>query len=280
MARLRITHTIDFDYVSQIAASYNEVRVSPYGFGEQMLLSHQVSVDPAVRTRESVDCFGTRVHEFEIQQPHSGLSVRADSTVVVTRGAQQPQEPISLKEVTRRSRLDLILAESLTCTPLTAAPDEVAELASGLVDRHNVGASALSIAQEVASRIEYVPGVTTVHSKAYEVWEQGKGVCQDMAHVVIGALRSVGIPARYISGYLHPSKEPEAGVTVEGEAHAWIEFYAGKWIGFDPTTATMIGERYVMVGHGRDYRDVPPVRGVYDGVGGSKMDAKVEITLL
>ncbi|MGO1320844.1 MAG: transglutaminase family protein [Galactobacter sp.] len=280
MARLRITHTIDFDYESQIAASYNEVRVSPHAFGEQMLLQHRVSVDPAVRMRESVDCFGTRVHEFEIQQPHDGLSVRADSTVVVTRPDHQNAERISLKEVTRRSRLDLILAESLICTPLTAAPDEVAELASGLLDRHDVGSSALAIAKEVASRIEYVPGVTTVHSKAEEVWDQGKGVCQDMAHVVIGALRAVGIPARYVSGYLHPSTAPEVGVTVKGEAHAWIEYYAGSWLGFDPTTTAMIGERYVMVGHGRDYRDVPPVRGVYDGVGGSKMDATVEITLL
>jgi transglutaminase-like putative cysteine protease len=280
MARLRITHTIDFAYEHQIAASYNVVRISPSSVGDQMVVNRHVSVDPSVRLRESVDCFGTTVHEFELQRPHDGLSLRAESTVVVSRGATPRPEPISLAEVSKAALLDLGLAEALSYTPLTSPAEEVQELAAQLLDPDDVGGSARAIAERLSSQIEYVQGVTTVHSHAEEVWEQRKGVCQDMAHVVIGALRQVGIPARYVSGYRHPSHEPQLGVPVSGESHAWLEYFAGDWIGYDPTDRSEIGERHVVVGRGRDYGDVPPVKGVYDGIGGSTMRTDVEITLL
>jgi len=122
-------------------------------------------------------------------------------------------------------------------------------------------------------------GVTGVHSTAREAWKERKGVCQDITHLALGALRAVGIPARYVSGYLHPIPDAAIGVTVAGESHAWLEWFCGdEWRGFDPTNLIDIGDRHVLVGRGRDYNDVPPLRGVYAGPFGSTLFVSVEIT--
>jgi transglutaminase-like putative cysteine protease len=117
-----------------------------------------------------------------------------------------------------------------------------------------------------------------VQSTAREAWEQGRGVCQDITHIVIGALRHVGIPARYVSGYLHPKPNAAVGETVTGESHAWVEWFCGEWRGWDPTNLIDIGDRHVLVGRGRDYRDVSPLRGIYAGPFRSKLFVRVEIT--
>jgi transglutaminase-like putative cysteine protease len=121
-------------------------------------------------------------------------------------------------------------------------------------------------------------GVTGVHTTAAEAWAGRRGVCQDIAHLSLGALRSVGIPARYVSGYLHPLPDAAIGQTVAGESHAWVEWFCGTWRGFDPTNLIDIGDRHVAVGHGRDYNDVAPLRGVYTGSYGAQLYVKVEIT--
>ena len=138
--------------------------------------------------------------------------------------------------------------------------------------------AALAVCNAVRDAVEYVPGATGVHTRAAEAWEQRSGVCQDIAHIAIGALREVGIPARYVSGYLHPRPTAEVGVAVTGESHAWVEWFAGEWQGFDPTNNIEIGDRHVLVGRGRDYNDVPPLRGVYAGPGKSQLKVKVTIT--
>ena len=126
--------------------------------------------------------------------------------------------------------------------------------------------------------MEYVSGVTAVSSTAAEAWESRKGVCQDIAHVAVGALRAAGLPARYVSGYLHPRADAPIGETVVGESHAWVEWFSGRWHGYDPTNQLEIGDRHVRVGHGRDYTDVAPLRGVYAGAAGSELFVSVSIT--
>ena len=117
-----------------------------------------------------------------------------------------------------------------------------------------------------------------MHSLATEAWNTKIGVCQDFAHVTLGALRAVGIPARYVSGYLHPAKEPKIGEKVVGESHAWVEWFSGDWYGYDPTNMLEIAERHVLIARGRDYRDVSPLRGVYAGAGANGVFVTVEIT--
>jgi len=138
--------------------------------------------------------------------------------------------------------------------------------------------AARAICDWVHEKVEYMSGVTGVHTTAAEAWQDQRGVCQDIAHLALGALRTAGIPARYVSGYLHPVPDAQIGETVAGESHAWVEWFDGGWRGYDPTNAIEIGDRHVIVGRGRDYTDVPPLRGVYAGPASSRLFVTVEIT--
>jgi transglutaminase-like putative cysteine protease len=138
--------------------------------------------------------------------------------------------------------------------------------------------AAREIAETVGKAVEYVQGVTGVQTTAADAWSKKHGVCQDITHITLGALRAVGIPARYVSGYLHPRPDAPIGETVTGESHAWVEWFSGSWHGYDPTNLIEIGDRHVLVGRGRDYRDVAPLRGVYAGPFTSSLFVRVEIT--
>jgi transglutaminase-like putative cysteine protease len=105
-------------------------------------------------------------------------------------------------------------------------------------------------------------------------------VCQDFAHLSLIILRSIGIPARYVSGYLYPDRDPGIGDTVDGQSHAWIQAWTGVWWDYDPTNDAEINEQYVSVGVGRDYSDVSPLKGIYSGEGATDLDVIVEITRL
>ncbi|MGN6721228.1 MAG: transglutaminase-like domain-containing protein, partial [Marmoricola sp.] len=115
-----------------------------------------------------------------------------------------------------------------------------------------------------------------VATKASEAWAARSGVCQDYAHLVVGALRHIGIPARYVSGYLHPSTSPTVGRVEVGESHAWVEWWVGEWIAHDPTNDADVTDRHMIVGIGRDYADVPPIKGI---VAGSPVAADLAVTV-
>ena len=125
-----------------------------------------------------------------------------------------------------------------------------------------------------------MPGSTGVRTSAQEAWSLRKGVCQDIAHLTLGMLRAVGIPSRYVSGYLFPLAGGEVGDTVAGQSHAWVEWWCGDWVPFDPTNGVPIGARHVTVAHGRDYADVTPLKGVYHGAPSTGLGVTVEITRL
>jgi transglutaminase-like putative cysteine protease len=128
--------------------------------------------------------------------------------------------------------------------------------------------------------VAYRPGSTGVATSAGEAWDLGTGVCQDIAHVTVGLLRSVGLPAAYVSGYLHPKASAGIGETITGESHAWVEVWLGSWWGYDPTNRIPTGERHVVVGRGRDYGDVTPLKGIYSGVSSHSLGVVVEVTRL
>jgi transglutaminase-like putative cysteine protease len=119
-----------------------------------------------------------------------------------------------------------------------------------------------------------------VHSSGLDALREGKGVCQDFAHLSLILLRAMGIPARYVSGYLHPKADATIGETVQGESHAWIQAWTGSWWHYDPTNDAEINEQYISVGYGRSYADVTPLKGIYLGQGSSDLDVVVEMTRL
>ncbi|MFE5408970.1 transglutaminase N-terminal domain-containing protein [Microbacterium sp. NPDC056569] len=278
MKRLRIEHQTGFSYQGDVTASYNEARMLPGSTDSQFVLNSSLDIEPSTSVNQYVDYFGTRVAAFDVLSPHSSLTITARSLVEVR---PRPLEHIDVTwdGLAREAARSLETVEQMSQTRRTRPHEEVAELARSIAAEHDhPGRAAHAIAVAIGDAVEYMHGITGVHSTAAEAWEARKGVCQDMAHIALGALREVGIPARYVSGYLHPRPSAEVGVAVTGESHAWIEWFAGEWQGFDPTNNIEIGDRHVLVGRGRDYGDVPPLRGVYAGPFKSNLHVKVTIT--
>jgi transglutaminase-like putative cysteine protease len=278
MKRLRIEHETGFSYPGDVSASYNEARMLPGSTDSQFVLSSSLDIDPSTSVNQYVDYFGTRVAAFDVLSPHGALTITARSLVEVReRPIEHPD--MTWDDLKRSTSRSIETVEQLTQTRRTMPHPEVAQLAEGIAQQHqNPSEAAHAIAVAVGDAVEYMSGITSVLSTASEAWEARKGVCQDIAHITLGALRSVGIPARYVSGYLHPRPNADVGEPVTGESHAWVEWYADQWQGFDPTNNIEIGDRHVLVGRGRDYNDVPPLRGVYAGPFKSQLHVKVTIT--
>jgi transglutaminase-like putative cysteine protease len=144
-------------------------------------------------------------------------------------------------------------------------------------DSAKPGDYARAVVALIHDEVEYVTGSTHVESQASEAWAARSGVCQDMAHLAVGCLRDAGIPARYVSGYLVPRATAEIGHPVSGESHAWVEWWDGEWVGYDPTNGIGVNNHHVVVAHGRDYADVTPLRGIFTG--GSTLDLFVEVEI-
>jgi transglutaminase-like putative cysteine protease len=125
-----------------------------------------------------------------------------------------------------------------------------------------------------------MPRSTGVQTGAQEAFDKCQGVCQDIAHLTVALLRETGVPARYVSGYLFPKPDAEPGEEVTGQSHAWVEYWTGEWAACDPTNDTGVGQRHVVVAAGRDYADVPPLKGIYHGAPSRTMEVTVALTRL
>ncbi|MEO8261577.1 MAG: transglutaminase family protein, partial [Pseudolysinimonas sp.] len=235
MNRLRIKHITGFHYNGEVTASYNEARMLPVSSDGQLVLYSNIEILPISSSHSYVDYWGTRVSSFEILTPHSELSLTATSLVEV-RPREHPEHRLTWETLADRIELKTEYVEQLEQTPRTAPPAEVVEIARDIVTTAATPCdAALQICEAIGDRIEYMSGVTGVHTTAAEAWDQKRGVCQDITHLALGALRSAGIPARYVSGYLHPKPDAAIGETIAGESHAWVEWFCGDWRGFDPT---------------------------------------------
>jgi transglutaminase-like putative cysteine protease len=277
VSRLRIRHSTGFRYPGKVVQSYNEARMLPSTDEGQFVLFSNLEISPMSSSHGYVDYWGTRVNSFEILTPHEELSLTATSLVEVRRVPHESHGS-TWDELLLDAGRRVETVEQMRQTPLTQPADEVVAIARRWADGHPPCEAALGIARELGEQVEYVTGVTGVTSTAADAWAERRGVCQDITHIVLGALRAVGIPARYVSGYLHPDPDARVGVPVVGESHAWVEWYCGGWRGFDPTNLIDIGDRHVLVGRGRDYGDVAPLRGVYAGPFRSELFVQVEIT--
>ena len=276
--RLRIVHRTHVRYHGSVRASYNEARMTPPTVPRQSALHAEVSTDVPAPIWVYSDYWGTVVSSFDVQPPHDELIVSAQATVD-TRPAPRPGRPLSWAMLGERAAGGRLL-EFLTPTALTAVRPELAETAR----QRTAGADPLEAAGEIVSwvsgRVAYMPGATEVQTGAQEAWDMGKGVCQDLAHLTVALLREVGLPARYVSGYLHPQPDAAPGDEMEGESHAWVEYWDGEWVACDPTNLAQVGERHVLVAAGRDYGDVPPLKGIYRGAPSSTMQVTVTVTRL
>ncbi|MFT4124972.1 MAG: transglutaminase family protein [Gordonia sp. (in: high G+C Gram-positive bacteria)] len=278
--RLRVVHSTGFEYKSPVTSSYNEARLTPRSDSRQNVIVNRVETQPATRNYRYTDYWGTAVTAFDLHAPHESLEVSGMSVVETEPGSRPTEARKKDWDGIRCEYVEDRYDEMLTNTAYVPRSRSLAATARRLAKGRDPEAAVEAICTFVNTEMEYVPGTTGVHTTAVDAWNERKGVCQDYAHLSLLMLRSLGIPARYVSGYLHPKPDAELNKTVEGQSHAWVESWTGSWWGFDPTNNTPITEQHVSVGVGRDYSDVSPLKGIYTGGQASDLDVVVEITRL
>lgn len=276
--RIKVEHRSRYTYAGAVFSSYNEARITPLTTTAQLVLDASVTVDPSTRPYRYLDYWGSVVHAFDVQLPHTQMTVTGRSVVETT---------VPMPTALRVSWADLDSdrlrddhAEVLAATPSVPGDERLLAVAAELRAAYAPDEAARAAVDWVRDQLRYVTGSTGVQTSAIEAWEGGAGVCQDFAHLALAVIRAMGVPARYCSGYLHPNADAGVGQTVEGESHAWIEYWAGDWHAIDPTIGWPIGERHVLVARGREYADVAPLKGVFHGGPTAALDVRVNLTRL
>lgn len=267
---LEIRYVTRFVYPSPVWDSHNALRARPRSGDHQTTGSYSVEVTPSARIHSYVDHWGTHVDTFGIRPPHEELVVDV-RTAVDTRPRPIPESPVPVERV-RDTEFRVAHWAFLQPTRHTRWNPEIASVAARLVGEAGDLVEAVRAVNDGVHRtVDYRPGATRVGVDVTEVWNRKAGVCQDFAHLAVAMLRSAGIPARYVSGYFYAA-DPSDGSSPEGDeivvqTHAWVQaaIPGFGWWALDPANGLAVGERHVAIGHGRDYDDVTPLRGVYTG---------------
>ena len=247
----------------------------------QQLLRFEATTAPAAPVTSERDCFGNTKHVLNIHREHETLAITTRSTVEVappaapsgSLGTDAWEEIRSWERTFAHWDFTHPSASARPSSALTAFMERLGIKAEG-----DPLEALLQLSDTLYHSFRYVPGSTSAGSPMEHILESGSGVCQDYAHVMIAIARSWGVPARYVSGYLHVGSR-SGEQAPETAMHAWVECRLPDlgWIGFDPTNQGVADERYVRVAVGRDYQDVPPTRGVFQGGEGSKLEVGVRI---
>ncbi len=277
-----IRHLTRFRYESPVSESLMEVRMHPRTEGNQRCLSFQLSVDPRARVSVYRDYLGNSVHHFDVPGKHTELAILAESLVEMETPAELPKGLGSgaweeLDDVVAAGDYWEMLMPSSFARPSDALQDLIAELR--VHRRGDPLAFLLELNAAIYDWFDYVPKSTQVDSPIQDAIEARKGVCQDFAHILIALARHVRIPCRYVSGYVHPREDKIRERSADGATHAWVEALLPGlgWVGFDPTSNLLAGERHIRTAIGRDYADVPPTKGIFKGDAASELAVSVRV---
>lgn len=288
--RFRVTHNTTYEYNNEVGRCYNLAQMMPRDTYRQTCIKSKVRITPTpAHSNKRQDYFGNTAYFFAIQRSHNILSIETESEVVVNRGDQSPGLDFGLSCAEAKDRIatskeeDVILArEYLLDSPMIKANEELRRYAQPLfANDRPLLAAARELTQKIYKEFAYDPGFTTIATPLQDVLAHKRGVCQDFAHLAIGCLRSLGFPARYVSGYLETLPPPGQEKLVGADAtHAWLAVFSpGEgWFEFDPTNDAMAGEQHIVTAWGRDYSDVTPLRGVIFG-GGDSNKLSVAVTV-
>ncbi len=281
-----------YEYVADVVENINALRVKPIVNSRQRVDSFSVRLTPEVRQHHHEDYFGTEVVEFEVVRPHRELVIDVRARV----HTESPPTPTGTTwEALRHQIYRETGSEFLVQTDDAPGHPLLAELAAAVGAVETPLAAVLLVSELIPSRFEYRRGATYVDSPIEHLLDGVAGVCQDFVHLGLNLLRTHGIAARYVSGYLFTTGgEPADGAdgagseSVEVDTHAWIEaLLPGEsetdepfWVAIDPTNRGLTGQCHIKIGHGRHYADVPPIKGVYRGTAAATLEASVTMTRL
>lgn len=280
-----ISHVTTFRYSAPISESMMEVRMQPRSEDRQRCHTFALAVEPHARVLAYRDHLGNNVHYFDIPRAHPQLTITAEALVEVGAPPALPQADAApswtslLGWVAANDSWDW-LTPSQFARPTALLHDLARELRVTPADRER--ADPLSLLAELNTALyntfSYAPQSTTVDSPIDQALESRRGVCQDYAHVMIALVRELGIPCRYVSGYLFHRTDSDDR-SAQDATHAWVEALLPDlgWIGFDPTNNLVVGDRHIRAAVGRDYADVPPTRGVFKGDATSELEVAVRV---
>jgi transglutaminase-like putative cysteine protease len=286
MNRYRLMHITHFSYDAPVTESYNEVRLRPLEDDIQSCLSFRLRTNPAAATANHFDYYGNFVHRFNVLREHQHLRVEADSVVLVQEPPPLPSNGMALDDLRSAEEALDEYYDYLAATAYVPHDASLKELVreAAVQSGGTCAGFARAAMQLVHDRFRYEKGATHVHSSISDTLATGAGVCQDFSHILLAVLRMAGLPGRYVSGYLVPSRAAEPGASVEevigGQAsHAWVEVFlpGAGWRGLDPTLGRSAGLQHVRIAYGRDYGDAAPMRGVYRGHAGQALSVDVRV---
>ncbi len=280
-----IKHVTHYKYGHAAAEAYGEARLTPPELPTQTVVSHAVVIEPEVPISSYTDHYGNRVGFFSLPFRHKSLVIRNQMIVRTSR----PELPTASLELTVQETRQ-ILNSTLTDIFDFLQPNDVVDIGRDAVQwarkylpsSRPLRAGLEELNHAIYHEFKYDPNATENSTPLATVWKNKAGVCQDFAHIGLAILRSAGLPARYVCGYIETDPLRNADGTIARmvgavATHAWIEVLVPGmvWVAFDPTNRQWVNERYVTVSYGRDYRDATPFRGTFKGSGGQKMKASV-----
>jgi transglutaminase-like putative cysteine protease len=287
--RYRVVHETVYQYSSQVSSSRQIAHLTPRETPWQQVLSHRLTIEPgASEQSEGTDYFGNRFTSFFVEEQHQSLSVCAESEVVVsayapTAGAASPAwESAVVKPGDWGPGLDLDVEQYRVASPSVPRLAQArAYAAPSFTPGRPWLAALLELTQRINREFVYDPKATTITTSVAEVLELKRGVCQDYAHLMLSCLRSLGLAARYVSGYvLNRPLADGSRLTGADASHAWVAAHCPGlgWVAFDPTNGKLADLEFVTLGWGREYLDVTPLRGVVLGSAAQKLSVAVSVT--
>lgn len=276
-----IRHVTRFAYSTPVTESVTEVRMQPRNEGNQRCVKFELTTQPRARILGYRDYLGNVVHHFAHPGKHSTLKITAEMTMEIT-----PATPLPTSlSGSAWQELDALAQtgdywDFLTPSQFARPTEHLRQLARELgIERRDDPLSLLcEINTKIFEHFDYAPATTTVDSPIDHALEDRRGVCQDFAHIMLALVRELGIPCRYVSGYLFHNREDHDRSDASA-THAWVEAFLPElgWVGFDPTNNLLPNERHIRTAVGRDYADVPPTRGVFKGVAQSELSVGVQV---
>ena len=289
-ASYRISHTTTYSYQSPVRICHNLVMLSPRADARVSSANHRVVIRPTptiIHRRE--DYFGNQVHAFSIEEDHRQLVVSAQGSVRVNCPTYKEVSSSPAWETVRETVLQqsdprwLEVCQFRFDSNRIQAQQQFEDFATqSFVPATSILNAVTDLNHRIFSEFSYDSQATHVHTPVTEAFEMRKGVCQDFAHVMIACLRSIGLSARYVSGYLKTVPAPgEKKLIGADQSHAWVSVYCGQklgWIDFDPTNDKLSDTDHIPIAWGRDYDDVVPIRGVFLGGGKHQISVSVDVS--
>ena len=282
--RYEIEHVSRYLYTAPVRDCVMSLCLKPRDDSRQRLLRFEAATAPPAPLNGELDCFGNIKHVLNVHREHDRLEITSRSTVEIAAAASLPNFLGADAWGEIRAWSESFTHWDYTHASALARPSPAL---AAFVDRLSIARgddpleTLLRLSDTLHHSLQYVPGSTSAISPIEHILESGRGVCQDYAHVMIAIVRSWGVPARYVSGYLHVTGK--AGEQApETATHAWVECLLPDlgWIGFDPTNQTLADERHARIAVGRDYQDVSPTRGVLQGDGQGRLEVDVRMRRL